>query len=121
MESDIDYGNEMFKDKMVIRKAIEDAKIPYTYISANDLGAYFVGNLAQFGSLVPLKDQVSIYGDGNCKDRDDGIRAVLAIMYHIFYEGLHDALRYWRRGEEASKLYPEVQYTRMDEYLERDL
>nr|GEW95434.1 hypothetical protein [Tanacetum cinerariifolium] len=66
-ESDVEYGKETFEDKMVIRKAIEDAKIPYTYISANCLGGYFVGNLAQLGSLIPPKDRVSIYGDGNCK------------------------------------------------------
>ncbi|XP_076925050.1 isoflavone reductase homolog [Bidens hawaiensis] len=60
---------------MVIRKAIEDAKIPYTYISANCLGGYFVGNLSQPGSLVPPRDRVSIFGDGNQKvvfmDEDD--------------------------------------------------
>nr|GEV30820.1 isoflavone reductase homolog [Tanacetum cinerariifolium] len=75
MESDVDYGKETFEDKVIIRNAIEDAKIPYTYISANGLAGYFVGNLAQFGSLVPPKDRVSIHGDGNCKavfiDEDD--------------------------------------------------
>ncbi|CAL5188409.1 unnamed protein product [Lathyrus oleraceus] len=37
-------------------------------------------------------------------------------FYHIFYEG---CLANFEVGdeEEASKLYPEVQYTRMDEYL----
>ena len=67
MVSDVDYGKETFEDKMIIRKAIEDAKIPYTYISANGLGGYFVGSLSQLGSLVPPKERVSIYGDGNCK------------------------------------------------------
>ncbi|GJU00030.1 isoflavone reductase [Tanacetum coccineum] len=71
MVSDVDYGKETFEDKIIIRKAIEDAKIPYTYISANGLGGYFVGNLSPFGSLVPPKERVSIYGDGNCKDLDD--------------------------------------------------
>ncbi|GKG63586.1 hypothetical protein Tco_0643134, partial [Tanacetum coccineum] len=37
MESDVDYGKETFEDKVIIRNAIEDAKIPYTYISANGL------------------------------------------------------------------------------------
>nr|XP_043608205.1 isoflavone reductase homolog [Erigeron canadensis] len=72
----IDYGNETFTDKMVVRKAIEDAKIPHTYISANCLAGYFVGNLSQLNnSLLPPKHRVSIYGDGNCKavflDEDD--------------------------------------------------
>nr|GEY43942.1 hypothetical protein [Tanacetum cinerariifolium] len=38
-------------------------------------GGYFFGNLSQFCSLVPPKERVSIYGDGNCKacfmDEDD--------------------------------------------------
>ncbi|XP_076906602.1 isoflavone reductase homolog [Bidens hawaiensis] len=65
MEHSLEYGKETFMDKMVIRKAIEDAKIPYTYISANCLGGYFVGNLSQPGSLVPPKDRVCIFGNGN--------------------------------------------------------
>ncbi|GKB18920.1 isoflavone reductase [Tanacetum coccineum] len=189
-ESDVEYGKETFEDKMVIRKAIEDAKIPYTYISANCLGGYFVGNLSQLGSLIPPKDRVSIYGDGNCKvvfmdeddvatytiktvddprtlnktlylrpnenilthkqlvekwekvsnktlkklhvsnedflasmelDMDNAIRAALARIYHIFYKGCSMNFEIGERGEEASKLYPEVQYTRMDEYLRRYL
>ncbi|PWA45407.1 NAD(P)-binding domain-containing protein [Artemisia annua] len=189
MVSDVDYGKETFEDKMIIRKAIEDAKIPYTYISANGLGGYFVGNLSQFGSLVPPKEKVSIYGDGNCKacfmdeddvatytiktiddprmlnktlylrpdenivtqnqlvekwekvsgvtlrrehiskedflasmklDMDEAIRAALARIYHIFYEGCMMNFEI-EEGEEASKLYPEVRYTRMDEYLARYL
>nr|GEV64049.1 zinc finger, CCHC-type [Tanacetum cinerariifolium] len=73
MVSDVDYGTETFEDKIIIRKALEDAKIPYTYISANGLGCYFVGNHSQFGSLVPPKERVSIYGNGNfCfMDEDD--------------------------------------------------
>ncbi|KAL4581704.1 hypothetical protein LXL04_006231 [Taraxacum kok-saghyz] len=75
MEHALEYGKESFIDKMVVRKAIEDAKIPYTYISANCFGRYFVGNLSQLYTLVPPKDQVSIYGDGNRKvvfmDEDD--------------------------------------------------
>ena len=37
-------------------------------------------------------------------------------FYHIFYEG---CLTNFEVGEdeEASKLYPEVEYTRMDDYL----
>ncbi|KAI7733034.1 hypothetical protein M8C21_029827 [Ambrosia artemisiifolia] len=42
MGHSIEYGKETFEDKMVIRKAIEDAKIPYTYISANCLAVVFM-------------------------------------------------------------------------------
>lgn len=38
-------------------------------------------------------------------------------FYHIFYEGCLTNFEIGEDGEEASKLYPEVNYTRMDEYL----
>ena len=38
-------------------------------------------------------------------------------FYHIFYEGSLTNFKIREEGEEASKLYPEVKYTRMDEYL----
>ncbi|KAJ0779695.1 putative oxidoreductase [Helianthus annuus] len=198
MGHSLEYGKETFEDKMVIRKAIEDAKIPYTYISANCFGGYFVGNLSQPGSLMPPRDRVSIFGDGNQKvvfmDEDDvatytiktvddsrtlnktlylrppknivthnqlvekwekltnqtfekvhisaqdflasikgahkpsflgmdekAIQAGLARIYHIYYEGCSMNFEIGNEGEEASKLYPEVQYTSVDEYLQRYL
>ncbi|KAL9665983.1 hypothetical protein QQ045_000304 [Rhodiola kirilowii] len=61
---------------MMVRRAIEEAKIPFTYISANCFAGYFVGNLSQMGTLIPPKgSQVQLYGDGNVKvaynDEDD--------------------------------------------------
>ncbi|CAM8988476.1 unnamed protein product [Rhodiola kirilowii] len=179
-------GRVSFDEKMIIRKAIEEANIPFTYISANCFAGYFAGNLSQMGTLVPPKDKVQIYGTGNVKvpfnsEEDVGTftiktiddprtlnktvyirppentltqlelveiwerlsgktlekieladEAFLAMMkdmdfagqvgighfYHFFYEGclanfdIKDA-----GGEEASELYPEVNYTRMNEYL----
>ncbi|KAL7610810.1 hypothetical protein Lser_V15G10300 [Lactuca serriola] len=189
MEHGLEYGKETFGDKMVVRKAIEDAKIPYTYISANCFGGYFVGNLSQPNTLFPPKDRVSIYGDGNCKavfmdeddvatytiktvddprtlnktlylrpnenilthndlvekwekltnktlqkvyisaedflasmrDLDHAYQAGFARIYQIFYDGCLMNFEIGEGGEEASNLYPEVRYTRMDEYLQRYL
>ncbi|KAL4570442.1 hypothetical protein LXL04_026094 [Taraxacum kok-saghyz] len=189
MENGLEYGRETFDDKMVVRKAIEEAKIPYTYVSANCFGGYFVGNLSQTYTLVPPKDQVFIYGDGNHKavfmdeddvatytvktvddprtfnktlylrpyenilthiqlvekweklsgkllqkvhisaqdffdsmeDLDHAHKAGFARIYQIFYDGCLMNFEIGERGEEASKLYPEVKYTRMDEYLQRYL
>lgn len=42
-------------------------------------------------------------------------------FYHIFYEGCLTNFEIGENAEEASKLYPEVRYTRMDEYLKRYL
>lgn len=38
-------------------------------------------------------------------------------FYHIFYEGCLTNFELGEDEEEASKLYPEVKYTRMDEFL----
>ncbi|KAF7809436.1 isoflavone reductase-like protein [Senna tora] len=181
----LEPGRVTFDEKMEVRKAIEEANIPFTYISANCFAGYFVGNLSQMGTLLPPKDKVLLYGDGNVKvvymDEDDiatytiktiddprtlnktvylrppqnilsqrdlidkweklsgtqleksslSDKDLLASMkdldyasqvgvghfYHIFYEGCLTNFEIGEDGEEASQLYPEVNYTRMDEYL----
>ncbi|XP_059299295.1 isoflavone reductase homolog [Lycium ferocissimum] len=185
----IEPGRVTFDEKMEVRKAIEEAHIPYTYISANCFAGYFVGNLSQLGTLVPPKEKVSLYGDGNVKvvymDEDDvatyAIKSIddprtlnktvylrppeniltqreliakweklkgtelekisiseqdflssmkgmdyagqvgVGHFYHIFYEGCLTNFEIGQNAEEASALYPEVRYTRMEEYLERYL
>ncbi|KAK9148187.1 hypothetical protein Scep_006944 [Stephania cephalantha] len=75
MQNSLEPGRVTFDEKMVVRKAIEDAAIPCTYISANCFAGYFAGNLSQMGTLIPPKDKVLVYGDGNTKaiyvDEDD--------------------------------------------------
>ncbi|KAD4178549.1 hypothetical protein E3N88_27140 [Mikania micrantha] len=75
MADAMEPGRVTFDDKMVVRKAIEDAKIPFTYVSGNCFAGYFVGGLCQFGHILPSKDSVVLYGDGNQKsifvDEDD--------------------------------------------------
>ncbi|KAK3037643.1 hypothetical protein RJ639_030420 [Escallonia herrerae] len=63
----LEPGKVTFDEKMTVRKAIEDANIPFTHISANCFGGYFAGNLSQLRSLLPPRDKVCIYGDGNAK------------------------------------------------------
>ncbi|KAF2308863.1 hypothetical protein GH714_022176 [Hevea brasiliensis] len=181
----LEPGRESFDQKMVVRKAIEEANIPYTYVSANCFAGYFVGNLSQLGTLTPPTDTVYLYGDGNVKavfmDEDDvatytiktiddprtlnktlylrppenilsqrqlvemweklsgatlektsisgeqflasmndvdyATKVGIGHFYHIFYEGCLTNFEIGKDGEEASNLYPEVKYTRMDEYL----
>lgn len=185
----LEPGRVTFDEKMTVRKAIEEAKIPFTYVSANCFGGYFVGNLSQMGTLIPPTQKVSLYGDGNVKavymDEDDiatytiktlddprtlnktlylrppdnilsqrqlvemweklsgnklerssisvddflgpmkdldyASQVGIGHFYHIFYEGCLTNFEIGGWGEEASKLYPEVQYTRMTEYLKRYL
>ncbi|XP_057759738.1 bifunctional pinoresinol-lariciresinol reductase-like [Arachis stenosperma] len=75
MEHALEPGRVTFDDKMVVRKAIEEAKIPHTYISANCFAGYFLGGLCQLGVIMPSRDSVVFYGDGNVKaitvDEDD--------------------------------------------------
>ncbi|XP_030500543.2 bifunctional pinoresinol-lariciresinol reductase 2 [Cannabis sativa] len=65
----------VFDDKMEVRKAIEQANIPFTYISANCCAGYFLGGLGQPGHYLPSTDSVLLFGDGNKKaiyvDEDD--------------------------------------------------
>ncbi|XP_030535334.2 isoflavone reductase homolog [Rhodamnia argentea] len=182
-------GRITFDDKVTVRKAIEEARIPYTYVSANCFAGYFIGGLCDFNSLTPPKGKVHLYGDGNVKaifvDEDDvgtyTIKAIddprtlnktlylrpsdnilsqrqlvemyeslsgkrvetvlipekdfLASMagldyigqigvghyYHIFYEGSLTNFEIGAGGVEASELYPEVRYTRMDDYMKQYL
>ncbi|XP_043716599.1 isoflavone reductase homolog [Telopea speciosissima] len=186
----LEPGRVPFAEKMEVRKAIEGANIPFTYVSANCFGGFFVGNLSQMGPLTPPKGKVTIYGDGNVKaifldeddiaayiiktiddprtlnktvylrpsenilthreligiwekltgkqlekstissddflasmkDMDYGVQVAVGHLYHIFYEGCLTNFELEEgEEEEASKLYPEVNYTRMDEYLKRYL
>lgn len=189
MEHAMEPGRVTFDEKMRVRKAIEEANIPHTYVSANCFAGYFVGNLSQMETLVPPKHKVLIYGTGDAKavfmDEDDvatyTVKSVddprtlnktvylrpqenilsqrelvekweklsgntlekitiseqdflaqiksadfigqvgLGHFYHIFYEGCLTSFEIGEDGEEASTLYPEVQYKRMDEYLKRYL
>ncbi|KAM7510668.1 hypothetical protein LguiB_009543 [Lonicera macranthoides] len=68
MENAMEPGRVTFDDKMVVRKAIEKAGIPFTYVSANCFAGYFLGGLCHpFGDLIPSTDSVVLLGDGNQK------------------------------------------------------
>ncbi|CAN6328842.1 unnamed protein product [Urochloa humidicola] len=113
----LEPGRSTFDEKMEVRRAIEEASIPYTYISANCFAAYFCPSLAQMGTLLPPKDKVRVYGDGNVKDMDFGAQFMMAHFYHFFYEGCLTNFDIGEDGAEANLLYPDVEYTRMDEYM----
>lgn len=62
-------GRVTFDDKMVVRRATEEAGIPFTYISANCFAGYFLGGLCQPGFILPSREQVRLLGDGNQKGK----------------------------------------------------
>ncbi|XP_077217634.1 bifunctional pinoresinol-lariciresinol reductase 2-like [Tasmannia lanceolata] len=68
-------GDMVFINKRIIRRAIEKANIPYTYVSANCCAGIFLSGLAQLENFMPRTDHVKIYGNGDKKcvwvDEDD--------------------------------------------------
>jgi hypothetical protein len=73
----LEPGRVTFDEKMEIRRRIEEANIPHTYISANCFATYFVPNLCQMCTLLPPKEKVHIYGDGNVKGKDGRLLYIL--------------------------------------------
>ena len=67
IENAVEPGNVLFIDKRKVRRAIEAAEIPYTYVSSNIFAGYLAGGLAQLGRLMPPHENVVMYGDGNVK------------------------------------------------------
>ncbi|XP_059631976.1 eugenol synthase 1-like [Cornus florida] len=55
----------MLDSKKKIRRAIEAAQIPYTFVSANCFGAYFVNYLLH--PHDPQRDDITVYGTGEAK------------------------------------------------------
>lgn len=67
MKNAMEPGRVTFDDKMVVRRAIEEAGIPRTYVSANCFAGYFLGGLCQPGHILPSRESVTMLGDGNQK------------------------------------------------------
>lgn len=71
--NDVDRGHivepakSIFNQKVQIRRAVEAAGIPYTYVSSNFFAGYFLPSLSQPGATTPPRDKVVILGDGNAK------------------------------------------------------
>ncbi|KAL4389463.1 hypothetical protein AHAS_Ahas03G0047600 [Arachis hypogaea] len=63
----LEPGRVTFDDKMVVRKAIEEANILFMYISTNLFEGYFADNLSQMGAFVPPREKVHLLGDGTLK------------------------------------------------------
>ena len=54
-------------------------------------------------------------------DLNFAIQVAVTHYYHIFYDGCLTNFDIGDHGAEATLLYPEVQYTCMDEFLKRYL
>eukprot|EP00250_Pteridium_aquilinum_P011667 c20226_g1_i1 orf=244-1164(+) len=76
--------NTIYGKKVTIRRLIEEAGIPYTYVSSNAFAGYTLANLVQFGKPAPPRDRVTIYGSGDVKavfvkEEDIGVYTVKTI------------------------------------------
>ncbi|XP_057449368.1 isoflavone reductase-like protein [Lotus japonicus] len=56
-----------FEQKVKIRRAVEAAGIPYTYVSSNAFAGFFLPTLWQQNVTAPPRDMVVILGDGDVK------------------------------------------------------
>ncbi|XP_071724432.1 phenylcoumaran benzylic ether reductase POP1-like [Rutidosis leptorrhynchoides] len=63
----VEPAKATFDTKVNIRRVVEAAGIPYTYVSCNFFAGYFLPNLAQTGTTSPPREKVVILGDGNPK------------------------------------------------------
>lgn len=79
MENAMEPGRVTFDDKMVVRKAIEEAGIPFTYVSANCFAGYFLGGLCQIGHILPSTHSVVLLGDGNQKGNSPEFKLYISL------------------------------------------
>ncbi|KAL2936320.1 putative pinoresinol-lariciresinol reductase 3 [Bienertia sinuspersici] len=63
--SDMDHN--FYSRKAEIRRQVEAAGIPYTYICCNFFMSYLLPSLVQPWLKAPPRDKVTIFGDGNVK------------------------------------------------------
>ncbi|KAI9124206.1 hypothetical protein K1719_005506 [Acacia pycnantha] len=182
----VEPAKSAFAGKAKIRRAIEAAGIPFTYVSSNFFAGYFLPNLSQPGATAPPRDKVVILGDGNPKavfnkeddigtytikavndprtlnkvlyirpplntysfndlvslwekkigktvervyvpeeqllkqiqDSPPPVNVIMSIAHSVFVKGDHTNFEIEPSfGVEATALYPDVQYTTVDEYL----
>ncbi|XP_076960696.1 phenylcoumaran benzylic ether reductase Pyrc5-like [Bidens hawaiensis] len=71
--TDVDHVNavepakSMFAGKASIRRAVEAADIPHTFVSCNGFAGYFLPTVGQMDTNTAPKEKISILGDGNPK------------------------------------------------------
>lgn len=63
----VEPAKSTYAKKAQIRRAVEAAGIPYTFVSSNFFAGCFVPTLGQVGVAGLPTDKVVIFGDGNTK------------------------------------------------------
>ncbi|GAV65652.1 NmrA domain-containing protein [Cephalotus follicularis] len=127
----VEPAKSTFDVKAQIRRAVEAAGIPYTYVSSNCFAGYYLPTFAQPGAIAPPppREKVIILGDGNAKaifNKEDDIatytikavddpRTLNKILYlrpHKNIYSFNDLVALWETkiGKKLEKIYvPEEQ------------
>ncbi|KAL4582624.1 hypothetical protein LXL04_007182 [Taraxacum kok-saghyz] len=63
----VEPATSIFKGKADIRRAVEAAGIPHTFVSCNGFAGYFLPNIGQMDSYTAPREKVTILGDGTPK------------------------------------------------------
>ena len=67
--------------------------------------------------IAHLPVERNLWFSMGCADTDFANQVAVGHFYHILYEGCLTKFEIGDDGAEATLLYPDVQYTRMDEYM----
>ncbi|XXG63324.1 hypothetical protein AAC387_Pa05g1547 [Persea americana] len=63
----VEPGLTMYNEKRKVRRAVEEAGIPYTYICCNSIAAWPYHDNTHPSDVLPPLDKFQIYGDGSVK------------------------------------------------------
>ncbi|KAG9458244.1 hypothetical protein H6P81_002752 [Aristolochia fimbriata] len=63
----VEPGLGMYKEKRRVRRAVEAAGIPFTYVCCNSIAAWPYYDNTHPADVLPPLDRFQIYGDGNVK------------------------------------------------------
>ncbi|XP_042503244.1 leucoanthocyanidin reductase-like [Macadamia integrifolia] len=63
----VEPGLSMYKEKRVVRRAIDEGLVPFTYICCNSVAAWPYHDNTHPSEVLPPLDRFQIYGDGSVK------------------------------------------------------
>ncbi|KAK1326675.1 Eugenol synthase 1 [Acorus calamus] len=105
--------------KVKIRRVIEEAGIPHTYVAANFMAEYFIDLFLH--PHEQAEDEVIVYGTGKVKGENalnEPENIGIALVHRMFV----DKRPSYELGEnelEASELYPDYRYTPIDLVMDK--
>lgn len=63
----VEPAKSTFKGKAYIRRAVEAAGIPHTFIACNGFAGYFLPTVGQMDTYTAPREKITILGDGTPK------------------------------------------------------